>query len=164
MAKCMFEASQHSNEQWECVLRVLDGFCSVCSATVFLIVDLSLPAPPSWKPPLRPEGSHGCSWCYSVCWAGGVFFACGAHQGHTEAKGLLSTDMGRSAIRSDRELYPWRHCRHSPCSLSRRLTSALVSPLSWAHDLWLLELSCCAFPSLGFISSSEARLKCCLCH
>lgn len=129
---------------------------------------VSLLAPPSWKPPLRltSQWSHRWYWCCSaaVCWAGGVFSACEAHHGHTEARRLLSTDMGRVVIMSERQLYPWRRCRHNPCSLTRRGTSALVSPLTWAHDLWLLELSCCALPSLGFISSSEARPKHCLCH
>lgn len=47
MAKCMHEASQHLNECWEHVLRVLGQFCRACLAKVFLVVDLSLPAPPS---------------------------------------------------------------------------------------------------------------------
>lgn len=141
MAKCMCEAPQYLDEWWECVLRVLDQFWGACSAQVFLVADLFLPALLSSD--LTPQRSHGCSWRYSaaICCASGAFSACGAHHGHTEPRGLLSTDTSRAAIMSERQMYPWRQCRHNPCSLTKMnicsCLSLILSPWPLAIGTFL---------------------------
>lgn len=94
---------------------------------------LHLPAE-SLPSDLTSQWSLRCSWCYSasVCCLGGLF---SAHPGHTEPQGL-NADISRAG----RLLYPWRNCRHYPCSRTRdeHLLLSLPYPEPMTSGYWNL--------------------------